>query len=43
MTAIPKIAPELAAHIVDPVVYGNWRPLLDTFATLRRDSPVAVA
>ena len=43
MTAIPKIAPELAAHIVDPVVYGNWRALLDTFATLRRESPVAVA
>ena len=43
MTAIPKIAPELAAHIVDPVAYGNWRALLDTFATLRRDSPVAVA
>ncbi|MGB5078074.1 MAG: cytochrome P450, partial [Sphingorhabdus sp.] len=43
MSAKPRIAPELAATIVDPVAYGQWRPLLDAFATLRRDNPVALA
>lgn len=43
MNATTKIAPELAAIIADPVAYGDWRPLLDAFATLRREAPVALA
>ena len=43
MTAGPKMAPDLAAVIVDPLAYGAWQPLLDAFATLRRDAPIALA
>jgi cytochrome P450 len=43
LNAIPKIPPALAANLVDPVVYGRWQPLLDSFAILRRDMPVALA
>jgi cytochrome P450 len=43
MTAGPKMAPDLAAVIVDPLAYGAWQPLLDAFATLRRDAPTALA
>ena len=42
MTAGPKMAPDLAAVIVDPLAYGAWQPLLDAFATLRRDAPIEV-
>lgn len=37
------MAPDLAATIVDPLAYGAWRPLLDAFATLRRETPIALA
>jgi cytochrome P450 len=43
MTTGPKMAPDLAAVIVDPMAYGAWQPLLDAFATLRRDAPIALA
>ncbi|MBA4308005.1 MAG: cytochrome P450 [Sphingopyxis sp.] len=43
MTTGPKMAPDLAAVIVDPLAYGAWQPLLDAFATLRRDAPISLA
>ena len=43
MNMAPKIAAEIAATIIDPLAYGNWRPLLDAFAHLRRDMPIGLA
>lgn len=40
--AIPKVSPDIAALLVDPVAYGEWQPILDAFARLRRESPVAL-
>ena len=37
----PRPDAAIAAHIVDPVQYGEWDGLLDDFDALRRDMPLA--
>lgn len=39
----PVMPAEDAAALVDPVAYGEWDSLLDRFARLRSDYPVALA
>ncbi len=39
----PRIPSDMARQIVNPAAYGEWHGLQRTFATLRRESPVALA
>ena len=43
MGEVPKMDAETAAALVDPVAYGEWDRILEIFAGLRRDNPVALA
>ncbi|WP_315832554.1 cytochrome P450 [Bradyrhizobium prioriisuperbiae] len=38
----PRVPADMAKQIVNPFAYGEWKDLQRTFATLRRDNPVAL-